>query len=144
MLEIVIRYFHFLGIGTLAAVLVSQNVLLTSTIEKPVFKRLLKLDALYGLSAAITLGTGLALWLWLGKPASFYSANSLFIIKVSLFALIGGISLIPTFFIVRNRHLSAEHLTIPNYVFYIKRAELILLIALPLLAVLMAKGVGLA
>jgi putative membrane protein len=141
--EILVRYAHFVGMITLGAMLVTQNVLLAKTVTNTLAKKLAVVDGIYGASAMITLFAGLTLWLWLGKPSGFYTENSVFMFKISLFVFIALISLIPTFFFVAHRNSTQPELAIPSYIISIKRLELILLATLPLLAVLMARGIGL-
>ena len=140
--ELFIRYAHFIGIILLASMLVTENILLSRQLEGATLKTLARIDGLYGLGAVITLVAGLALWVWVGKPKEFYSANPLFHAKVGLFVLIAVMSIVPTFFFARNRNRINEVVAVPSGVMLIKRLELVLLLILPLLAVLMARGIG--
>ncbi len=142
--ELLIRYAHFVGIISFASLLVSQNILLVRTVEVKILKRLAVIDGLYGLSAVVTLVAGLFLWYVVGKPSEFYSANPLFQIKLSIFLFIALISLAPTAFFLKNRKYGGASIEVPTWLINIKRAELGLLFLLPLLAVLMARGIGLS
>src|SRR5690606_32229078 len=96
----------------------------------------------YGLGAMITLSFGLLLWLVVGKPAAFYSSNPIFIAKVGLFVVVGLMSIYPTVFFMKNRNNTAAIITLPKTLLITKRLELLFLTVLPLLAVLMARGIG--
>lgn len=142
-LELFIRYTHFIGIVCLAGMLISQNLMMSKVVDNQTLRKLTIADSIYGISALVILGAGLSLWLWVGKPSSFYSGNAIFHIKLSLFIVVGLLSIIPTVFFMRNRKNNAAQVNIPSYVIFVKRVELVLLLFIPLLAVLMARGVGL-
>jgi putative membrane protein len=90
------------------------------------------------------LTVGLTLWFGnVGKSSAFYSKNWIFHTKITLFALIGILSIHPTVFFIRKRKGSADEvIAIPKSVFWMLRLELLLLAIIPLLAGLMARGVG--
>lgn len=142
MTELIVRYFHFMGIILLASMLVTQNVLIQKEIENKVLKRLLLVDGLYGLGAMITLVFGLLLWLAVGKPAGFYSGNPVFWCKLGIFIIVGLMSIYPTVFLMKNRNNQAAIIFLPPKVLMTKRLELVFLIVLPFLAVLMSRGIG--
>jgi putative membrane protein len=78
-----------------------------------------------------------------GKPPIYYSKNWIFHVKISLYVAIGLLSIYPTVFFLKNRKGNAqERVTIPPAIFWMLRIELLLLFIIPLLAGLMAKGVG--
>ncbi len=140
--DVVVRYMHFIGIIVLAAMLVAEHLLISKQMDLKTFKKLVVLDSVYGLSAMVTLVAGLLLWLAVGKPSEFYSSNFIFHIKVSLFVTIGLLSAVPTTYFIRNRKTTAATMVLPNYIVAIIRLELTLLLLIPLLAVLMARGIG--
>jgi len=140
--DIFVRYFHFLGIITLASTLVGEHLLISKQMDMKSFKKLIVVDALYGVGATTTLITGGLLWLSIGKPAEFYSSNYLFHIKLTVFAVIGLLSIFPTVYFIRNRKLTSEFITLPSYIIKIIRVELSLLLLLPLLGMLIAQGIG--
>lgn len=139
--ELVVRYAHFIGIMMLSSMLVAENIMIAKHLESSSIKRLVIIDGLYGFAAVLTLGAGLMLWLSVGKPKEFYTANMIFHIKLTLFVLVALISAIPTFFLIKNR--KADSISVPGYIILIKRIELALIAVIPMLAVLMARGVGL-
>lgn len=143
MSEILVRYLHFIGILVLAATLFYE--LLTLKAETPIamIRRLARIDGLYGASAMIVLLAGLALWLWVGKPAAFYADNVLFHIKLGVFVLVAVLSLFPTVFLLRQRNAADEIVRVPKTVLLVLRIEAGMLLLMPLLAVLMARGYGL-
>lgn len=142
MLEIFIRYIHFIGIFFLAAMLVSENVILSKRLSRKDFVKLIRIDGLYGLSAMVTLIAGLLLWLWVGKPSEFYSDNPVFHAKIGIFIFVALLSFVPTAFFAKNRNNTQSEIEVPGYVLLIARVEVVFLLILPALAVLMARGYG--
>ena len=148
MLDILLRYGHFVGILGLVSMAVCQNVLLKPAIPQSTLRLLTRLDGLYGFFAMLTLACGLSLWFWVGKPASFYTGNPVFHVKVTLFVAVGLLSIVPTVKLARlrraHRGQPAEQLiTMTPALLWVKRSELVFIAVIPLLAVLMAQGIGL-
>lgn len=145
MLEITLRYLHFLSILTIAATVLGEYLLLKPVMTRKEIGRLSKIDAFYGLAALVLLGAGLTLWFGgISKPTFYYSKNWIFHLKVGLFAFVGILSIYPTvFFIKQRKGDAAETITIPSKLIWMIRLELILLLIIPLLATLMARGIGL-
>lgn len=139
--DLFVRYFHFLGIFAMFALLTVQHMLLKGQVAAGGMKKIAGIDAAYGASALVVLLCGLGLWLWVGKPAGFYSHNWVFHTKVTLFVLVGILSIFPTLFILKNRKKTTT-VDVPKYIVMLVRFELLLLCIIPLLAVLMANGVG--
>ena len=140
--DTLIRYAHFVGVMLLAAMVVAQNLLLSRALPRRELSRLLLLDRIYAVAGVVILVAGLLLWLAVGKAAAFYSANPLFHAKLGLFVVVAAISLFPAAAIRRLSRQTGEVLTLAPSVLLIKRLELVLLLAFPLLAVLIARGIG--
>jgi putative membrane protein len=140
---LLIKYLHILGILVLFATLVLQHTLLKPEMRADDLQRLAKIDRLYGISALVVLIAGLLLWFMVGKDASFYTKNPIFHIKVTLFVVVGILSIFPTLFFAKQAKSSAASITVPTKIVIFIRIELLLLLVIPLLAVLMTNGVGL-
>jgi len=142
--EIVLRYLHFISIFGIVGSLVSEHLLLNKELTRAEVGRLSRIDAVYGLAALTLLTVGLTLWLGgFGKPTEFYSKNWIFHTKITLFATIGILSIYPTVFFIKNRKGNPdEKIKIPKAIFWMLRFELLLLFIIPLLAGLMARGIG--
>jgi putative membrane protein len=143
-LEIFLRYVHFLSILLIAGTLVAERVLLKPEMTRAELNKLSQVDLIYGLAALSLVGAGLTLWLGsIGKPAVFYTNNWIFITKISLFVVVGLLSIYPTIFFLKNRKGNAsEVVTIPKIISGMVTFEIIILLILPLLAGLMARGIG--
>jgi|SRR5687768_570434 len=139
--DLLIRYFHFLAMFAMFSLLTVQHMLLKGQVEGKLMKKISVLDAAYGVSALVVLLAGLGMWFWVGKPAGFYSQNWVFHTKLTLFVLVAIISFIPTRFILKNRRATGT-VIVPKSIVMCIRMELLLLCIIPLLAVLMANGVG--
>ena len=143
-IEIILRYLHFISIFAIVSTLVSEHLLLKKTLTRVEIGRLSRIDAIYGLAALTLLTVGLTLWLGsFGKPAIYYTKNWIFHTKITLFLIVGLLSIYPTIFFIKNRKGDqTEIVTIPNAVFWMLRIELLLIFIIPLLAGLMAHGIG--
>ncbi|WPR74190.1 DUF2214 family protein [Algoriphagus sp. NG3] len=142
--EIILRYLHFISIFAIVGSLVSEHLLLKKAMTRKEIKRIAVIDGVYGMGALTLLAAGLTLWLGgFGKPSVFYTQNFIFHIKVTLFATIGILSIYPTVFFTKNRKGNPEEVVpIPKAIVMLLRIELLLLFIIPLLAGLMAKGIG--
>lgn len=142
-LEIFLRYVHFVSIFAIVSALVAEHLLLKKEMTPAEIKRLSIIDAVYGLAALTLLGVGLTLWLGgHGKPADFYTHNWIFLLKVGLFTIVGLLSIYPTVFFINKRKSSEEKIAIPVLIVWMIRMELLILFIIPLLAGLMARGIG--
>jgi putative membrane protein len=139
--EILVRYAHFLAIFIMFSLVTTQHMLLKGQVQARAMKKIAILDAAYGASALAVLLAGLSLWFWVGKPVGFYSHNWVFHTKITLFVLVALVSFVPTRFILKNRNTSVD-ITVPKSIVMCIRVEMLLLCIIPLLAVLMASGVG--
>lgn len=144
-LEIVLRYLHFISIFAIVGSLASEHLLLRKSLTRAEIGRLARVDAVYGIAAMTLLAAGLTLWLSdVGKPPEFYTRNWIFHTKITLFLLVGILSIRPTVFVIKQRKGPADEVvSIPKSIFTMLRLELTLLVIIPLLASLMARGVGL-
>ncbi len=139
---------HYLSIFVLFALLTSEHVLFKPVMELQRARSLLRIDMAYGASAGLVLLTGAARVLWFGKGLDYYLHNYLFHAKVGLFILIGLLSIIPTltFFNWRNDLLAGKPPQISpataRRTVLVIRLQLLLLLCLPVLASLMARGIG--
>lgn len=142
--EIFLRYIHFISVFVIVSSLVAEHLLLRKQLTKKEIGRLANIDGCYGMAALALLAAGLTLWLGdVGKPAVFYTHNWIFHTKVSFFIMVGLLSIYPTVFFIKARKGNPDELVqVPKAVFWLLRIELLLLFIIPLLAGLMAKGVG--
>jgi putative membrane protein len=147
--HVIMAYFHFLGIMTLMATLLAAHVTLQPDMTRLHLQRLAMIDLLYGIAAGIVFLTGLLRFAYFGKGIHFYLGNPVFYVKVGMFLLVALISLYPTMqFLSWRKMLKQDQLPEVDrqkvtQLRTVIRLELGLLIVIPLLAVLMARGIGL-
>ena len=141
--EIFTRYFHFIFIFGLVSSVVAEHLLLKPQMTRRELKRMAIIDGVYGLSAILVVAAGLTLWFGVGKPAEFYTQNWIFHTKVGLAILMGLLSIYPTVFFIKQRKGPEEELvTVPPGIKWTIRMELLIILIIPLLATLMARGIG--
>jgi putative membrane protein len=142
-MDLTVRYFHFLSILAIAASLFFELLFIKPQMSKKELNKIAGIDGIYGLSAIILLATGFLQWFYYGKGQDFYSNNYIFIIKIVLAIIMGLISLPPTIFFLKNRGTNDnEMVDVPVYLKKLIIVELAILLLLPLLAVLMSRGIG--
>ena len=138
------RLLHFAAIFCFAGALVVENMAIKPQISGEDARNLAKVDAVCGISALLVFGIGLTLWLWVGKPAEFYSSNPIFHAKLGLFLLMVLCAIAPAAFFLKHRKSYEEIVAVPSYLRLLIKFELVLLLIIPVLALLMARGIGLS
>lgn len=147
MTEALLAYAHFVAILMLVVFVTSEAALCRPEwMNAAVVRRLARVDLIYLIAAIAVLATGLARTWWGMKGADWYWAQPLLHAKVTLFALIGLMSLKPTFAFIRwKRELNttgalpdeAEVRRIRRWIM----AQAHLLLVLPLLGAFLARGI---
>ena len=143
-----IVYLHFISAFLVAAFLVTEFFLCTGDLRPAQVKTLARIDLYYLIAAVAVLVTGALRVFVAGKGAGFYLNNPVFYIKLALFLAVGLVSILPTLQFMRwNRALASIQKPAPRerdigsarrYI----ALELLLFTFIPLLAVLMARGIG--
>ncbi|MDQ8035966.1 MAG: DUF2214 family protein [Pedobacter sp.] len=138
-------WLHYLAVFVLFSTLVVEHLLFRPQLDAATAKRIGMVDAIYGLSAGAVLITGFVRMAY-EKGFAFYMQHWAFYALFILFAIVGLISIYPTVVYLRWRKdlregrapvidaETARRITI------ILRAELALLLVMPLLAAWMARG----
>lgn len=148
MIEALVRTIHLtgaLGAGLSVLLLVLASRRLVSPEDLAGVRRIY-LALLVALT--ITGLAGAALWLWVGKPAAFFSNNPVFHAKLSLFALVILMLIWPAWYFYRLSGESPTDITVASplpvsaLVRRLQNATLPLLLLIPVLAYLMARGIG--
>ena len=145
-MNILIPYLHYIGIMALMGSLISEHLILKPSIKKDQIKSLATIDLIYGLSAILVLTTGLLRWFVYGKGYDFYMSSPLFHIKLTLFIIIGILSIFPTIKFLKWRKQIKRgdepvitEKGVKNLLMFI-RIELLIITVIPLIAVLIARG----
>ena len=140
---------HHLAAFTVAATLMYEFVAYRKGLGIEEARRIQRVDLVYGISAGLVVLVGLLRVFFFEKGANYYTHNPMFWIKMSLFVIIGLLSIYPTIrFIKWNSFISAGQAPeIPDDEF--KRIRLLLSLELVGLALIlfaapaMARGIGL-
>ena len=145
--EIPLAYLHFVALIGTASLLVAEVALCQPGLQGAALKRLRKIDSLYALFAVATLATGAMRVFWGAKGSAYYFANPVFHTKFTLFVLVGLASILPT---VRYIGWDKAARRDPGFapadaaVAGVRRwlaLQLLMLLAIPLLAAMMARGI---
>ena len=146
--DAVFAYLHFIAIFALVWFLAKQWTLLKAGADQLDLRRLALADAGFGMSAGAVVAAGVSRLLWGAKPWAFYAHNPVFHTKMALFVIVGVISIVPTRAFLRWRKAAAADANFRvaegewQRIRRIVRVEMHLVALIPLLAVLMARGIG--
>lgn len=146
-MDIFIPYLHFISIMVLMGALITEHLVLKPSITKDQIKSLATIDLIYGISAVLVLTTGILRWFVYGKGYDFYMSTPLFHIKLTLFIVLGILSIFPTLKILKwkkliknNEEPNITPKAVKRLLMFI-RIELLIIAIMPLLAVMIARGV---
>ncbi len=148
--EVILAYAHFASILTLVWFLAKEWTWLKRGVDGIDASALARADIGYGIAAVAVLISGVCRVTLGAKPVSFYLHNPVFHTKVSLFVLLGLLSIWPTIVFIRWRKARAADpaFRIPQAEWKLAKrlalVELHLLALIPLAAVIMARGIGLS
>lgn len=147
-LEAILAYLHLLAILTMVVFIASEAALCrVEWLNAAVVERLAKVDLIYGSAAVAVIVTGVARTWWGMKGTAWYWTNPLLHLKLTLFIIIGAISIFPTMRYLRWRKALRATGALPAEAEVRKTRKLVMiqahLIALiPLVAVFLARGFG--
>jgi len=146
--DAILAYVHFAAILSLVWFLAKEWTLLRAGAPRIDTERLASADAGFGVTAMLVLVTGGLRAVYGAKGWPFYAHNPAFHVKVTLFVIVGLVSIAPTLAFIRWRKARRAD---PDYVVAEaewKRArrfvmiELHLIALIPLAAVIMSRGLA--
>ncbi|BCL75492.1 hypothetical protein JHS3_12280 [Jeongeupia sp. HS-3] len=149
LLDAILAAVHFIAIFMVITFMSIETVLIRREWMPQAAIKLARYDLLYALMALLVLASGLARLFFGIKGVAFYMQNPLFHAKLTVFVLIGLLSIYPT---LRFRAWRAAAARVPGFVppdaelAKVRRClmwETHLIVLLPILAALMARGFGL-
>jgi len=143
MITVITHYLHYLGFGLLMAALMVELFLYKTSVSGSTARKMASADAIYGFAAVLVLVTGLLNVFHFGKTPGYYGHNFIFHIKMTVYLVVFLISIYPTinFIKVRKTALDATA-NYPGLVGRLLWVEMVLLLVIPLLGVMMARGYG--
>ncbi|AOX99623.1 DUF2214 family protein [Jeongeupia sp. USM3] len=149
LIDAILAAAHYLAIFMVITFLSIETVLVRREWMPTAAARLARYDMLYFMMAMLALATGLGRLFYGIKGAEFYLHNPVFHTKLTVFVLIGLISIYPTRrFLAWRKAAAADAAFVPPDVELVRVRRCLmwethLIVLLPILAVLMARGFGL-
>jgi putative membrane protein len=141
-------FLHHLAAFTLAAALVLEFILIKDDLTVRSVQTIQRADIAFGMSAGVLLVVGFCRVLYFEQGTSYYSHSVPFLAKLSLFLMIGLLSIYPTreFLSWRRPVKRGDVPTVTDRKMHAIRSiihcELVGVVLIILCAALMAKGVG--
>lgn len=141
-------FLHHLCFVVIMLTLFAEMLLLKQPLTLPSARKIQRYDAVYGAAAGLIIVVGVLRVLYFEKGADYYLHSTPFIAKMSLFLLVGLLSIYPTMtFLKWNTSLrqdivpalSEEQRRRLRMVMHVEATLLVLMI---LCATMMAKGIG--
>ena len=105
-----VAYVHYLGIILCFGSLLFERLTLKVDLNRNETISMIIADVVYGLAGVAILVTGILRVKYFGQGGDFYTGNPVFWIKVSLYILVGLLSLYPTTYILWAIPLSKNKL----------------------------------
>ena len=145
----IVAYVHYLGIILCFGSLMFERLILKQNLSRNETISIIIADVIYGIAGLAILITGILRVKYYGQGGEFYTNNPIFWLKVSLYIVIGLLSLYPTItYVSWAIPLTKNKLPVitENLV---KRFQLIIMTELvgftviPFFATLMSRGIGL-
>lgn len=143
----IMAFIHHLAAFTLFASILFEHLTFKRDLNLAGAKRLLAVDAIYGLSALTVLAVGLARAVYFEKGWDYYSTNAFFWIKLGAFAVAGLLSIYPTVTFISWRAALKQNILPPlmrgrfNRITWLLRLELLCLLVILFAAAMMARGI---
>jgi putative membrane protein len=148
MADLVLAVLHFVLIFALVGILGAEAGLVHEGMDGTQASRVAVLDRSYGAAAGLLLMVGFLRVFYGTKGAAFYLENPVFWAKIAAFMLIAGLSILPTVrFFAWQRRARKEPGFRPaaadvRSVRHLIEAQAVVLLVIPLLAGLVARGYG--
>lgn len=146
-MEPLLAYLHYLAIILIGAFLTAELLVCRPGLAAAQVRMLPGLDVVFFVAALLALATGLLRLFFYAKGLDFYLPNPFFVAKMALYLVIVLLSVYPTRAFIRWRRALITGGAIPHVeeVTAVRRVlhlELGLFALMPLMAVLMARGIG--
>lgn len=141
-------WLHYMCIFSAIGLLVAEFILYRRELSEPLARRFALLDGIYGIAALGIVGSGFARAAWFEKGWAYYQFHPVFWTKVCVYILWALFSLPPTVHFLKLRKRDAVNGIVsidPSEYRRVRAcmvAQLLLVPVPPLLAALLARGVG--
>lgn len=147
-LDVLLAALHHICVFGLFVILTVEMVLVRPGISAEAVMRVVRVDLFYGILAGLALVAGGLRVVYGAKGADFYTQNPVFWVKLGLFILIALLSLPPTRNYIRWRKALRNNPNATPDTASIQATrkllhiEIVLIFLLPILAAMMARGIG--
>lgn len=149
MLQIALAGLHLVALGLGLGAVINRATALREVPDALSLRRVFRADALWGFSALLWIGTGVARYLLgIEKSTEYYNTNYFFLAKMALLALVVVLEIWPMTTLMRwrlavRRGASAGVVAVPGtarIIATISRAQALLIIVMVFAAAAMARG----
>jgi putative membrane protein len=143
---VLMAFLHHVAAFALVAAIAVEFVLLKGELTLWSARRLQVTDMVLGIAAGVLLVVGLARVVWFEKGAAYYFANHAFLTKLTLFIVVGLLSIVPTLeFLAWRKAVQGGQVPVVaaaklKRVRMIVHIELAAIVGIVLCAAIMAKG----
>lgn len=139
-----IKYIHYFAILIILISVIWELIIVRKTVSIKRIKLITKVNKALIISAILTLISGLLRMLYFGKGADYYLSNTLFVTKLSVFAVFVLLIIYPSITFCKTRKLNIDNVKINRHklIKLITVVELILLLYIPYLAAMVSKGIN--
>ena len=143
MLRIVLAALHLLALGIGLGAVWSRARLLGGRFDSGAVRRALVVDSWWGVAAVVWLATGLwRLFAATEKATTYYMTNRVFLAKMGMFVLVLILEIGPMITLLRWRRGMQPDASAAKRIATISYVECLLVIAMVVAAVAMARGYG--
>jgi putative membrane protein len=145
---VTLAFLHHAAAFVIVGVLTAELVLLKGELTLVSARSVLRIDAAYGIAAAVLLVVGLLRVFYTEKGAAYYFHSGPFVVKLALFLIVGLLSIYPTLRFLswrgalRAGRVPALDAAVLRRVRVVVHVELTLLFVIMLCAAMMARGIG--
>ncbi len=146
--DLLLAVAHHILIFAIAAVLAFEVGVVRQGLTATDIRRVAKVDAWYGILAALIIAVGFVRAIYAAKGWAYYSVNTFFWAKLITFGIVGLLSIPPTIAYIRWRSAlkkDAAFLPAPSAIATARRflwLEVIVFAFIPIFAAAMARGYG--
>ena len=144
---ITLAFLHHAAAFVVVGALMTELVVLRNELSVASARSVLRIDAAYGIAAAVLLAAGLLRVFFTEKGAAYYFASGSFLTKLTLFVIVGLVSIYPTMTFMGWRRALREqrppdlHAGQRRKLRLLIHIELTPLFVIMLMAVMMARGI---
>ena len=145
---VTLAFLHHVAAFLVFGALTVELVLMRGELTVGTARSLLRMDALYGMAATVLLVVGFLRVFYTEKGAAYYFHSGTFIAKLTLFVIVGLLSIYPTVKFMswrkalKSNQPPALDAGARRKIRMILHVELVLLVVIILMAIMMARGIG--